>query len=183
MDKLSRIDFTNHKLHIVKNEYFESYQLKVDGTIVNSIKFTLINGVTLITGDFGNWVACRPFNPNTEIIDSVGYFCEKLTINSTQSTTEWCEDTLNENIDNLISILKDKGLRKNELAKCENFLNELKDYGGEETDYYNYFTDNAPNSFEYDWLPSGKKTQYSILIIIDAFNEIGKRIKKHYKLS
>jgi len=177
-EKHSKIKFDQHKLHVVENDHFSSFHLKIDGTIRNNVKFTLIDGVTLITGDFGNWVACRPFNPRDGDIDSVGYFCEKLTISSTQETKEWDSDYLESEVKDLIDGLKERGVKGKSFEKSKEFLEDSLGFGDDEIDYVSYCRDNMPECFDYEYLPDGYVTKYRIFVLVDAFNEIYQRLKK-----
>jgi hypothetical protein len=178
IEKLSRVDFSQHKLHRLENENLQTFHLKLDGTIRNNVKFTLVDGVTVITGDFGNWVACRYFNPKDDPIDSVGYFCEKLRIHSEQKTDVWSSDKLAEEVNQLINEgLEDKGLATSEIEECQEFLRDSLDFADNEIDYVSFCREYKTESFEYNWLPNGYEPNYRILVIIDAFNDIYNKLK------
>ncbi len=60
------IKFHDHILTIDKeSDNTITYHLKKPDTITNNIKFINTNGLLVVTGDFGNWVFCRDFHPNS----------------------------------------------------------------------------------------------------------------------
>lgn len=178
IEKLSRVDFSQHKLHRLENENLQTFHLKLDGTSRNNVKFTLVDGVTVITGDFGNWVACRYFNPKDDPIDSVGYFCEKLRIHSEQELYEWDSDYLASEVKELIKGLKERGIKGKNFEKSKEFLEESLGFGDNEIDYIAYCREYMPECFDYEYLPDGYVTKYRIFILVDAFNEICQRLKE-----
>lgn len=131
-------DFSKHILTIIETDHSTTYTLKEPGTVFYSTSFINTCGIMAVTGDFGNWIFCRPFEPKSDLNVGDGYMAEKLKINSNQDPYRFSpeatknhikEQYLNENkriYDTLMAFMK---------ANHEMFINE--DYD----ELFDYFTD------------------------------------------
>jgi hypothetical protein len=185
--KRSGIDWSRHEHKTVISRIpvdqggkeFVSFRmdtLKIPGTIVNSIKFINTAGVMTVTGDFGNWVFCREFEPDGRggAGASEGYWKEKLYISSCQVVEKYdAEATESEIRRRLREAEKDGG----DPAERE-YLQDLLSYVNDEVDYRYKAYQLMPADMDYDDIPLEKKTHHWFIIILDAFDEICQRLKE-----
>jgi len=171
--KRTQIDFSKHIVDVTKNGTIVIYHIHQPepDTYTNSVKFINTSGIMAVTGDFGNWIFCREFHPSQEkVCDS--YWCEKLSISSSQDPYEFDSDTAKEEIDEMLET--DKNLSKEEKEWLMNLYDEADQ--GE----YSYIAKamDRPSSFESECIPRGKNTKKWLLAIFDAFDEICERMKE-----
>jgi hypothetical protein len=93
------IDFSKHEFIKTENELVSIYHLKIPNTITNNVKIICTQGITAVTGDFGNWIFCREFHPHKENYCSEGYFNEKLHIASEQTSSKFDSDETQKEIE------------------------------------------------------------------------------------
>lgn len=76
----TKVDFSSHELKITSlSGEGSKYELKKPDTIIHSVVFFVLGGITAVTGDFGNWIFCREFHPNISGENvSDRYWVEKL---------------------------------------------------------------------------------------------------------
>jgi hypothetical protein len=178
-------DFSKHQLTIEKDALCKVYSFKNPDSIIYSIKLILVSGKTLITGDLGNWVFCREFEPSdSDERVSDGYWCEKLKTNSIQSYDSFSENKTKEAIEERIKDVESyHGIHNKEEAveyyrECARAI----DIGCSEDVYLSQCYDHAPPFVDYDDIIIERETHIQLLIIFDAFEEMCRRIKSgNYK--
>lgn len=171
MKRVTSVDFTKHKLNIIKYDDIVIYEFKKPGTVINGLTFINAKGVMTVTGDFGNWVFCREFHPKNK--DYVGryYLDEKLEILSQQTTSKFDSEVTLKLIKDFKKEFKDyHGRKMNEEEK--EWINDLIYYSDDEYEYTYYAYRKKPESIDYDEVPFGKKRHIWLDIVYDAFNEI-----------
>ena len=144
------------------------------------IQFVNTDRFLTVSGDFGNWVFCRPFIPSPDGFVSDNYWLEKLKIGSQQSFERLDFDAIEEDImEKLNGGLEDYGYEGDELEQAKEWYNNLLGYLGDEIGYkYHAFRDYAkPLFIDYDNIPLYKEMPERLNIIFDAFDEICNRLK------
>jgi len=105
--------WANHQLTFIVNDdpkLGNKWSLAVNGQRMHSVHFRNIDGLCLISGDYGNWIASRYFDPRTDDSICLQYFCEKLRLGGEHKTHEFCvESTKQEIIETLYRILEENG--------------------------------------------------------------------------
>jgi hypothetical protein len=96
------LDFSEHVFTKTQNDLVSIYKLKIPNTGTHQVKFICSEGITAVTGDFGNWIFCREFHPNKENYCSEGYFNEKLSIASEQTYSKYDSDETEKIIDDYL---------------------------------------------------------------------------------
>lgn len=174
MSKRTRLDFSEHELHITKTDNIVIHYLKRPHTYYDSIKFINTQGILAITGDYGNWILCREFNPEKEKLGvSDGYWCEKLQIASSQVPYEFDSDAV---VSQWEQSLKESDYTDDEIEFVNECIDRAKNHHEEE--YTQYAYEHMPNNWDYDSIVFRKKPKYWLLVIFDAFEEICERVKK-----
>lgn len=185
--KRSGIDWSRHEHKTVINRIpvdqggkeFVSFRmdiLKMPNTITNSVKFINTGGVMTVTGDFGNWVFCREFEPDGRAGAgaSEGYWKEKLSIGSCQVVEKYDSDATKAEIKRRIRDAEKDGIDKEEME----YLEELLNYVNDEIDYRYQAYHLLPGNLDYESIPIKKITHHWFIIILDAFDEICLRLKE-----
>ena len=62
----TKLNFSQHELHVIKQEDLLVHHLRKPGTDMDNIKYINTNGVMVVTGDYGNWMFCREFHPSAD---------------------------------------------------------------------------------------------------------------------
>ena len=162
-EKYSSVDFSEHKLIIKDN----SYTLKKKDTIIESITFTNICGVLLITGDFGIHTFIREFHPAKGGRVSTHYWCEKYNGDPDEYCPKATEEIIGEEL---------RDTEEQELIEYYSKLLSVTNLS--EWEYISYaYNEYKPIWVDAEDVPFGKKIKPKLLIIFDAFNEICKRLK------
>jgi len=173
MKKRTSLDFSKHELFIIENDLVKIHHLKKPNTNIDNIKFINCQGIMTVTGDYGNWVFCRQFIPvNSGETVSGGYWKEKLRISSSQEPDEFNPELTTKQI--------------NELLLEEDISEEHKEYYEEllsvvdegEFWYKSKAYGDIPRDLDAESVPCAMKTQYWLLVIFDAFEEICSRLPK-----
>ena len=166
------IDWSEHKLHITKNENVLIHDLKKPGSSIDRVTFINSMGVCAVTGDYGNWIFCREFHPSEDGWVSRAYWSEKLKIASTQHSGEFDGQFAIERIDDYL-ICYGKDISE-EQKEWWNELKENAEYGEHE---YNAHAYDYPDHVDPEDIPRGLKRMYWLSAVYDAFNEICNRIQ------
>ncbi|MDR6548534.1 hypothetical protein J2810_004624 [Chryseobacterium rhizosphaerae] len=153
--------------------------IKKPETVVNSVKFIVGEGITAVTGDFGNWIFCREFHPSAN--ETVGvsreYFDEKLHIFSQQEAKIFdSEETLKEIKEFKKNYTDYHGERITD--EVTEWLKDLMQNIDNEEDYKYYAYRKTPLNVDYSEVPFGKKRHFWLDVVYDAFQEICKALKK-----
>ena len=178
--KRTDVDWSQHELIIKENDDFASYQLKKPGTYCQSIKFINTNGVLVVTGDYSNWLFCREFHPSKGGNVSDGYWCEKLEISSSQKSKEYDSEATRKILtDGLDFELEEYGYSGDELSEMKKYYQELLSYVDcDEWEYTCHAYMEYPGFVDFESVPYSTKTNYILLIVFDAFEEICRRMEK-----
>lgn len=169
----TRVDFSGHELYVTKTDDVVIHHLKKPDTYYDSIKFINAQGILAITGDYGNWILCREFNPEKETYGvSDDYWCEKIKIASSQEPYEFDSDAV---VAEWEQRLKECDFNEDEIK----FVNEcIERAESHEEEYKQYAYEHMPNNWDYDSIIFRKKPKYWLLVIFDGFEEICERLKK-----
>ncbi|MDD4970850.1 MAG: hypothetical protein PHT07_15590 [Paludibacter sp.] len=182
--KRTGIDFSKH-VHTVDVYKHEDKEIQVDhfkipDSMTNYIQFINTDRVLTITGDFGNWVFCRPFVPSIDGYVSDGYWLEKLRILSSQVPGSYDGEATASEIQKLIDEgLQEYGYKGDELKKMKEWYTDLLTYTDDEYEYvYHAYRGYDRPNIETESIPFCKKLNPWLNIIFDAFDEICRRIKE-----
>jgi hypothetical protein len=185
MKNRTGVDFSKHehRVEIFKNGEKE---IRVDHFQVGNsnngyIQFINTSRTLTVTGDYGNWVFCRPFHPSADGYVSGGYWLEKLRTLSTQKPGEYDGEETAAEIQKLIDTeLEEYGYEGEELEKAKEWYTDLLAYTDDELEYtYKAYGENyKPNFIDDESIPFCKKINVWLLIIFDAFDEICRRLKE-----
>jgi hypothetical protein len=163
------------------------YQLKIPDSIMKRVRFTITDGVTLVTGDYGRWTFCREFHPRYGGRVSDGYWLEKLSIGSKQQYQEYDAG------------LTVEALEKRKKEYMEQSKEEDADFDPDTDEGVNWYDDcismadtnegrytswaydNLPPYFEDESIPIERRIDTWILIIFEAFEEMCRRMPKPNK--
>lgn len=176
--KRTGVDFTEHDLKVVRTPSYKSFELQKGDSMSQRVKFTLIDGVTLVTGDYGNWVFCRPFEPSKDGRVSDGYWFEKLQIASTQEYRDYCPKTTQ-------SLLKERLAETGEDDDSEdliNYYNLCLEYVEDEIEYLSVARE-YPDWADYEYIVIGYETKAWLKIVFDAFEHMCQRIAEEEKVT
>lgn len=171
------IDWSKHDLKITKSPTYHMAELKIPGSMMGRIKFTNIDGVLLVTGDYGNWVFCRKFIPSADFGGvSDGYWLEKLSIHSEQEYKDYSSEETEKELQREIAAIKrdwDDEYKRDELIEYyEECLNHTDDY-------YDYIIAmrEIPSWADHEYYILCYETKPRLKILFDAFEEICNRMK------
>jgi hypothetical protein len=181
-DKRTNVDFSKHihSVEVYKNgdKEIRIDHFKIPDTNMNYIQFINTDRVLTITGDFGNWVFCRPFVPGPKEYVSDIYWLEKLKILSTQVPGSYDGEETAKEIQELIDKgLEDYGYEGDELEKMKEWYTDLLRHTDDEFEYiyHAYRGCNRPN-IDNEGIPFCKKLNPWLNVIFDAFDEICRRM-------
>ena len=185
MKNRTGIDFSQHEHRI---EIFKSdeNEIRIDHFQVGNsntkyIQFINTDRVLTVSGDYGNWVFCRPFVPGECGDVSDMYWIEKLKILSSQEPGKFSSEDTAEEIKLLIaSGLEDYGYEGEELESIKEWYTDLLSYVDDEHEYifYAYRSYDRPHNIDNESVPFCKELNNWLNIIFDAFDEICKRIRE-----
>ncbi len=184
MKKRTDVDFSKHEHRVEvfkcgKNEIRVDH-FQVEDSRMRYIKLINTDDTLTVTGDYGNWVFCRPFVPSSDGGVSDCYWLEKLRTASVQVVSEFCSVETEKEIQELInSGLEDYGYKDTELDVLKEWFKDLLEYVDDEIEYTYYaYRYNKPAILDYEMIPFCKKINTWLLIIFDAFDEMCNRLKE-----
>lgn len=179
------IDFSEHELIITKNDNVLIHHLKKPNTIMDNVKFINIEGVLLVTGDYSRWSFCREFHPSADGRVSDYYWCEKLSIGSSQTYSDYSsEDTyerLKESLTEYIEDRKEEDSDFDEQTEDDDTINYYKECMSktdDELEYTAYAYREYPDGFDCESVIFMKKIKPQLQVVFDAFEEICRRMKE-----
>jgi hypothetical protein len=182
-NKRTEMDWSKHELIIKEDEFTKIFMLKKPDTVTYRVIFINTfapsgDSILTVTGDFGNWVFCRPFVPSNEGYVEDHYWVEKLKIHSCQVPGSYdSEETYKEINEYYNSKLEDKGsYSKEEWGELEEWITRIKRYSDDELEYtYNVYRE-KPIFIDYEDIPFCKKISVQLDYIFDAFDEMCRRL-------
>jgi len=184
--KVSRtgIDFSKHehRVEIFKNgdKEIRIDHFQIGNSNINYIQFINTDRILSVTGDFGNWIFCRPFVPSEEGGVSDGYWLEKLRIASCQEAGKYDGDETAKEIQLLIdSGLEEQGYKGEELEQIKEWYTDLLGYTEDEHEYIYHAYRDYPSYIDCEIIPFCKELNNWLNIIFDAFDEICFRLKEN----
>ena len=167
-----------HELLIEENELVTIHHLKMPGTETRAVKFINTQGLTVVTGDYGNWVFCRSFLPkkNQRIDDQ--FWLKELELLSTQKGNVFSTEKTEKGIKYLLEEgLKEYGYEDNELEEATHYCKLLLEHVDSRGEDYQFLAHNrCPSFFDFRLIPYEEETHYWLKAIFDAFEEICKRL-------
>jgi len=176
-------DFSKHvhRVEIFKNgdKEIRVDHFQVGDSNTRYIQFINTDRVLTVTGDYGNWVFCRPFHPSADGHVSDGYWLEKLSILSEQVAATYDGDETAKEIQTLIDTgLEEYGYEGDELERMKEWYTDLLSYTDDEYEYvYHAYRDYGRPNIEPETIPFCKKLNNWLNVIFDAFDEICNRMK------
>lgn len=175
----TEIDFSKHEIIVTKN----SWELNLENKKMLGIKFTNIDEVMLVTGDFGNWIFCRQWVPclNTKV--SEGYWIEKLKNGSSQIAGAYSPEKTLKAIEEKIAELHEEPYSDNEDIQNEylEYLEEMKGYVHDELDYTYHAYRDKPEFLEYEDVIFIKKINPQLQVVFDAWDYLCDRMESGQK--
>lgn len=189
-DKRTSMDFSEHvhRVEIFKNDKGDEIQIdhfQVGNSRMNYIQLINTDETMTVTGDFGNWVFCRPFVPSPKGGVSDHYWFEKLSIASEQRFDQLDSESIAKEIQELIDHgLEEYGYDGDELKDAKEWFTELLREVDDKLEYeYKAFRcPYKPDFIDYEEIPYYMKTPVWLDIIFDAFDEICRRLKEEENL-
>ena len=150
--KRTDLDFSKHKLEIIKSDKSLIHILKIPDSTTHSFYFINSCGVLAVTGDYGNWIFCREFHPSKNGYVSSRYWVEKLEIGSTQKPMEYDSKETEEEIIERINEVKNNEYCESK-EKAEEYIEYLENciyHADDEVEYDNYAYRTYPNWMDYE---------------------------------
>lgn len=187
MKRRTEFDFSKHKHRV---EIFKCGEKKIrvdhfqkEDSRMGYVKFVNTNDTLTVSGDFGNYVFCRPFVPSKDGFVSEMYWLEKLKMYSNQMFDELDFTSIIEDIKEKINGgLEEYGYKDKELEEATEWYNELLDVAESEDnlDYTHktYRDYHKPNFIDYDDIPYYKLLPEQLKIVFDVFDIICSRLKE-----
>lgn len=173
---MSKEIFENHIFSIEECGKFTIYKLKhPEYSMMYKVEFIVGNNLTVVTGDYGNWVFCREFHPKTGEISSYNYLDEKLEINSVQKSTEFStEETIKQLKHFVDNFTNNYGREMNEEER--EWVDLLDSSVFDEIEYTNTAFREKPNSIDYDEVPFGTRRLRRLEIVYNALDVMCEKI-------
>lgn len=183
--KRTNIDFSKH-VHTVEEYVCGENKIRVDhfkipNTRMNYIQFVNTDEIMSVTGDFGNWIFCRPFVPSAKGYVSDSYWSEKLRILSEQRFDRLNFDAIEKEIQELIDTgLEDYGYEGEELEQAKEWFTELLSECDDKLNYLSkaYRDSDRPDFIDDEQIPYTIEVPNWLYVIFDAFDEICHRLKE-----
>lgn len=175
----TKIDFSKHIIEETKSEFHHTWFLRIPGTYNHCIRYTNIDSVLVVTGDFGNWMFCRRFAPSADGHVSDGYWIEKLTISSSQQGTEFSSVMTRAALLEMINGgAEEYGYEGDRLAEYIEYLNECLEVVDDELDYTAMAYRGMPSFLDAESVIFCTDTKFWLKAVFDGFDEMCKRVKE-----
>lgn len=175
--KRTGIDFSKHEVIVTQNELVTIRHLSIPSTSHDNIKYTNVSGVLVVTGDYGNWIFCRPFAPDAKGSVSEQYWLEKLRNSSSQVPCEYNEEFLIQEINDKIAGLEEYGYVGDELKKMKEYYEECLENTEDEISYLSVAR-NIPSFCDYECMAISKDLKFWLKAVFDGFDEMCRRLKE-----
>ena len=174
------LDFSEHELLIHETDDVKIHTLKKPGTYYDMIKFINVEGLLLVSGDYGRWSFCRSFIPTPEGRVSDYYWVEKLEIDGEQKGVKYSSEATEKELQNRITEIEELK-KEGEYYDKEylEYLNECLEICDDEFGYTHFAYRNIPNDYDYEIIPYVEVIKPRLRIIFDAFDEICYRLKNN----
>ena len=167
------MDFSAHELIITKQDGLLIHWLKIPDRVCQNIKFINTNDIMVVTGDYNSWLFCREFHPSAKGSVSDGYWCEKLTLDSSQGPMDYdpaeTKKELEERLNHPEEPLDDD---------TKEYYEQCIERVEEELDYTHYAYRNMPGWMDSENVVHCKNIKPQLMVVFDAFEEICRRIKE-----
>ena len=161
------VDFSKHTHSVDKCNKVRIDNLQVGSDRMGHIQFINTENVMTVTGDYGNWVFCRPFIPVPGGKVEDVYWLEKLRMGSTQVLGDYDPVETAKELQELLDDESDEDVRE--------ILNTLLNNSEDEVSYtYVAYRNDDTSLLD---VPFCKKINPWLLIIFEAFDEICRRLK------
>lgn len=175
--KRTEVDFSRHILTVIEGDLVNVYDFSIPNTRMNSILFIVGQGVTTVTGDYGNWVFCREFHPSKGEGVSGQYWDEKLQTYSVQKSHKFSSEETVKQIEIFERDFEEMYGREMNEEELE-WVEQLTDNVFDEFSYINTAYRENPSSIDYESVPFGEARHVWLNIIYDGFDEMCNRLKK-----
>lgn len=176
--RYTTIDWSKHSLIISKSNGMSIYTFKNPETNIYKVVWMVGNGITVVTGDFGNWIFDAEFSPNGKKEANVSYMNGYLKHNSTQEYRVWDEDEILDSINEFVEDFysnNDREMNEEELDWVESLKNSRCD----EIDYMFTAYRETPDTIKVGYVPFSKKLHPYLNSIYDAFNQMCLLVKNY----
>ena len=177
-----------HRVEIFKSDENEIRvdHLQIDRNRGLYVKFINTDDTLSVTGDFGNYIFCRPFVPSSEGYVSDHYWAEKLTYNSIQNfeQNDYDFDEIIKELEELLETVEEDYSEVEDQEAVKDYIDSLIESASQndKLEYeYRAYRELKPDFIDYDFAPAYKKKRVSLQIVFDAFEEICRRIKEENK--
>lgn len=179
MKNRTGIDWSKHKLKVIKNDDVLIHTFYQPGTSTHCVKFINTNGIMAVTGDFGNWIFCREFHPSSQGAVSDGYWLEKLQIDSEQEGKEYDADGTADEINNMLNGgIEEYGWTGNDAEQVREYFEECLRLTDDELGYTAFAYREYPSFFDSESVIFVKKTKVWLECVFDAFDAICYTLKE-----
>jgi hypothetical protein len=181
--KRTGIDFSEHILETKKQDNHTVYHFRKPGTYMDSIMYINTYGIMAVTGDYGNWIFCREFHPTEKERVSDQYWCEKLSISSTQVYEKYDpEETAKRIKEHIEHGLEEYGWEGDRLDTMKSYLHDCLEYVDEEERYKVFAYDNLPSFTDYESIIICNEVKPWLKVVFDGFDEICRRMKEEVEI-
>lgn len=183
--KRTNIDFSEHT-HRVELLVSETGEIRIDHFQVGTnnmgyFQFVSTPRFLAVSGDYGNWIFCRPFYPSKNGSVSDGYWIEKLKMYSIQEFVPLDFESIREELEAMIeNDLEESGYEGEKLSDAKKWFSELLELANDEDNLEYlakaYRDSYKPDFIDYDEIPCYKETPRKLQCVFDAFDEICRRM-------
>lgn len=176
--RYTTIDWSKHILTVLQSDTTVIYTFADPETVIYKVVWIVGNGITAVTGDFGNWIFGAEFYPNIKQAN-VSYMNGYLRHNSTQEISVWDDDEILESIEDFVNNFESSYGREMDEDELD-WIESLKNSSHDEIDYMFTAYRETPNNIETEDVPFSKKLNPYLNSIYDAFNQMCLLVNKNY---
>lgn len=169
--KRTDADFSNHELHVIRNEHVLIHRFKQPNTNCGSLIFINSCGVCSVTGDYGNWIFNREFHPGaSEYGVSDDYWGEKLRIASVQDDKQFDDQATLKALKETLHNYKQENEFEINNEIVEYYEECIEKCEGDEIGYTHFVYSELPSCLDYDDVILVKDYKHQLKIVFDAFD-------------